>query len=35
MQSFSAVPEPEEWMGATSLTLIAFGLFYSKMRKKQ
>jgi hypothetical protein len=34
MQSFSAVPEPEEWMGATSLTLIAFGLFYSKMRKK-
>lgn len=34
MQSFSAVPEPEEWMAATSFALIAFGLFYRKMKKK-
>jgi len=34
MQSFSAVPEPEEWMAATSFALIAFGLFYRKISKK-
>lgn len=34
MQSFSAVPEPEEWMTATSIGLIAFGFFYNKIYKK-
>lgn len=34
MQSFSAVPEPEEWMAVTSLALIGFGLFYNKFYKK-
>lgn len=34
MQSFSAVPEPEEWMAITSAALIIFGVFYSKIHKK-
>ena len=34
MQSFSAVPEPEEWMAATSVGLIVFGIFYNKIYKK-
>lgn len=34
MQSFSAVPEPEEWMAITSLGLIGFGVFYKKMYRK-
>lgn len=35
MQSFSAVPEPEEWMTATSIGLIAFGFFYNKIARKK
>lgn len=34
MQSFSAVPEPEEWMAITSTALIIFGIFYNKINKR-
>lgn len=33
MQSFSAVPEPEEWMAITSIGLIGFGMFYKKLKR--